>query len=198
MPKSYIDRPRVSTNCFSFPEHSFLKKIFNPWFTQEGLCIHIHHQIKQFGQVRTICSPRVTMREAFITKSHAWISLRRPSLFQQLWLSALTSNQIGFCSHPWLSISLPAWHEDVLRNSHLQIPIPKPQHYTWVGWQAQQQGKHAAWQTPNRLDHKRKSSHHLRIKTLNIQNKERILKAARESGQVIYKSIPVRMTPNFS
>ena len=35
------------------------------------------------------------------------------------------------------------------------------------------------YRTPNRLDEKRKSSHHIIIKILNVQNKERILKAAR-------------------
>ena len=36
------------------------------------------------------------------------------------------------------------------------------------------------------------------IKTLNVQNKERILKAARGKGQVKYKGIPIRITPDFS
>ena len=36
------------------------------------------------------------------------------------------------------------------------------------------------------------------IKTLNAQNKERILKAARGKGQVKYKGIPIRITPDFS
>ena len=43
-----------------------------------------------------------------------------------------------------------------------------------------------AYRTPNRLDQKRKSPHHIIIKTLNIQNKERILKAAREKDQITY------------
>jgi len=37
-----------------------------------------------------------------------------------------------------------------------------------------------AYRTPNRLDQKRKSSHHIVIKTPNAQNYERILKAIRE------------------
>ena len=37
-----------------------------------------------------------------------------------------------------------------------------------------------AYRTPNRLDQKRKSSHHIKIKTPNTLNKERILKAVRE------------------
>jgi hypothetical protein len=36
-----------------------------------------------------------------------------------------------------------------------------------------------AYRTPNRLDQKRKSLCHIKIKTLNIQNKERISKVAR-------------------
>ena len=55
-----------------------------------------------------------------------------------------------------------------------------------------------AYRTPNRLDQKRNSSHHIIIKTPNAQNKERILKAVREKGQVIYKGRPIRITPDFS
>ena len=39
------------------------------------------------------------------------------------------------------------------------------------------------YKTPNRLDEKRKSSGHIIIKTLNILNTERILKAARDKDQ---------------
>ena len=55
-----------------------------------------------------------------------------------------------------------------------------------------------AYRTPNKWDQKRKSSCHRIIKTLNGQNKERILKAAREKGQVTYKNRPIRITPDFS
>jgi hypothetical protein len=48
------------------------------------------------------------------------------------------------------------------------------------------------------LDQKRNSSHHIIIKTSNIQNKEKILKALREEGQVTYKGRPIRITPDFS
>ena len=44
----------------------------------------------------------------------------------------------------------------------------------------------------------KKSSHHIVIKTLNTQNKERILKAARGKGQVTYKGRPIRIIPDFS
>jgi hypothetical protein len=55
-----------------------------------------------------------------------------------------------------------------------------------------------AYRTPNRLDQKRNSSRHIIIKTPNTQNKERILKAVREKGQVTYKGRIIRITPNFS
>ena len=55
-----------------------------------------------------------------------------------------------------------------------------------------------AYRTPNRLDQKRKSSHHIIIKTPNVQNKERLLKAVREKGQVTYKCRPIRITSDFS
>jgi zona occludens toxin (predicted ATPase) len=55
-----------------------------------------------------------------------------------------------------------------------------------------------AYRTPNSLDQKRNSSCHIVIKTPNAQNKERILKAVREKGQVTYKGKLIRITPDFS
>ncbi|KAL6030381.1 hypothetical protein STEG23_024291 [Scotinomys teguina] len=55
-----------------------------------------------------------------------------------------------------------------------------------------------AYRTPKRLDPQKKSSFHIIIKTLNIQNKERILIAANEKGQLTYKGKPIRITPDFS
>ena len=55
-----------------------------------------------------------------------------------------------------------------------------------------------AYRTPNRLDRKRNSSRHIIIRTTNALNKERILKAVREKGQVTYKGRPIRITPDFS
>jgi hypothetical protein len=55
-----------------------------------------------------------------------------------------------------------------------------------------------ACRIPNSLDQKRNSSRHIIIKTPNAQNKERILKAVREKGQVTYKGRPIRITPDFS
>ena len=43
-----------------------------------------------------------------------------------------------------------------------------------------------AYRTPNRLDEKRNPSCHIIIKIPNTQNKERILKAVKEKGQVTY------------
>jgi hypothetical protein len=55
-----------------------------------------------------------------------------------------------------------------------------------------------AYRTPNRLDQKRNFSHDIIIKTPNVQNKERILKAVREKGQATYKGTSIRITPDFS
>ena len=55
-----------------------------------------------------------------------------------------------------------------------------------------------AYRTPNRLDQKRNSSRHIIIRTTNALNKDRILKAVREKGQVTYKGRPIRITPDFS
>ena len=55
-----------------------------------------------------------------------------------------------------------------------------------------------AYRNPYRLDQKRNSSRHIIIKTPNAQNKEKILKAVREKGQVTYKDRPIRITPDFS
>jgi hypothetical protein len=55
-----------------------------------------------------------------------------------------------------------------------------------------------AYSTPNRMDQERKSSCHIIIKTLNTQNKERILKVVRGNGQVTYKGRPIRIIPDFS
>jgi hypothetical protein len=55
-----------------------------------------------------------------------------------------------------------------------------------------------AYRTPSSLDQKRNSSHHIIIKTPNVQNKERILKAVREKDQVTYKGRPIRIIPDFS
>jgi hypothetical protein len=55
-----------------------------------------------------------------------------------------------------------------------------------------------AYRTPNSLDQKRNSSRHIITKTPNAQNKERILKAVRDNGQVTYKVRTIRITPDLS
>jgi hypothetical protein len=55
-----------------------------------------------------------------------------------------------------------------------------------------------AYRTPNRLDQKRNSFCHIIIKPPNALNKDRILKAVSEKGQVTYKGRPIRITPEFS
>jgi hypothetical protein len=54
-----------------------------------------------------------------------------------------------------------------------------------------------AYRTPNDWTKKRTSSCHISIKTLNVQNKERTLKATRGKGQVTYKGRPIRIPPDF-
>jgi hypothetical protein len=55
-----------------------------------------------------------------------------------------------------------------------------------------------AYRTPNILDQKRNSSQNIIIRTTKTRNKDRILKAVREKGQVTYKGRPIRITPDFS
>ena len=55
-----------------------------------------------------------------------------------------------------------------------------------------------AYRTPNRLDQKKPAPRHIIIKTQNINIKEKILRAAKEKGQVTYKGKPIRLTPDFS
>jgi hypothetical protein len=45
---------------------------------------------------------------------------------------------------------------------------------------------------------KKKHPRHIIIKTLSIQNKERILQDAKEKTQVIYKGKPIRITADYS
>ena len=54
------------------------------------------------------------------------------------------------------------------------------------------------YRTPNRLNQKRNSSWHIIVRTTNALNKDRILKAVRENGQVTYKSRPIRIISAFS
>jgi spore coat polysaccharide biosynthesis protein SpsF (cytidylyltransferase family) len=55
--------------------------------------------------------------------------------------------------------------------------------------------RHRRLRTPDR---KRIEHPHIIVKTLKIQNKERILKVAREKHQATYKGKPIRITADFS
>jgi hypothetical protein len=56
-----------------------------------------------------------------------------------------------------------------------------------------------AYRIPNILDQKRNSSQHIIIRTKKkVLNKDRILKAVREKGQVTYKGRRIRITPDIS
>ena len=51
---------------------------------------------------------------------------------------------------------------------------------------------------PSRRNPKRPTAKHKIIKMAKFQNKERILKAAREKQEVIYKGAPIRLATDFS
>ena len=76
----------------------------------------------------------------------------------------------------------------IQQNYRRKLPQPKERYPMKV---------QEAYRTLNRLDQK-KSPRHIIIKTQNIQIKERILRAAKEKGQVTYKGKPIRLTPDFS
>ena len=51
---------------------------------------------------------------------------------------------------------------------------------------------------PSKRNPKRPTSRHIIIKMAELQDKERILKAAREKQGVIYKGAPIRLAADFS
>ena len=51
---------------------------------------------------------------------------------------------------------------------------------------------------PIKKNPKRPTSRHIIIKMANLQDKERILKAAREKKEVTYKGAPIRLETDFS
>ena len=55
-----------------------------------------------------------------------------------------------------------------------------------------------AQRVPYRINPKRHMPRHILIKLSKIKYKEKILKAAREKQQIIYKGIPIRLTADFS
>ena len=54
-----------------------------------------------------------------------------------------------------------------------------------------------AQRAPNILDPGRNTQSHIIITLLNIKDKERILKAAREKDTVTYKGVPIRLSADF-
>jgi hypothetical protein len=54
-----------------------------------------------------------------------------------------------------------------------------------------------AYRTPNRLDQKRNSSRHIIIRKTNALNKDRILKAVRENGEVYIKTDLLELHQTF-
>ena len=55
-----------------------------------------------------------------------------------------------------------------------------------------------AQRVPNKLDPRRNTPRHIIINLLNVKEKERILKAAREKETVTYKGVPIRLSIDFS
>ena len=51
---------------------------------------------------------------------------------------------------------------------------------------------------PSKRNPKRPTARHIIIKMANLQDKERILKAAREKKEVTYKGAPIRLAADFS
>ena len=54
-----------------------------------------------------------------------------------------------------------------------------------------------AQKVPNKMDAKRPTSRHIRIKMPKVKDKEGILKAARDKQTVTYKAIPIRQSADF-
>ena len=55
-----------------------------------------------------------------------------------------------------------------------------------------------AQRVPNKLDPKRTTPIHIKIKMPKVKDKERILKAAREKQMVIFKRVLIRLSADFS
>ena len=55
-----------------------------------------------------------------------------------------------------------------------------------------------AQRVPNKLNPKRNTPRHIRIKMPKVKDKERILKAAREKQRVTYKGVPVSLQADCS
>ena len=55
-----------------------------------------------------------------------------------------------------------------------------------------------AQRVPNKLDPKRTTPRHTKIKMLKVKDKERILKVVKEKKSVTYKGVPIRLSADFS
>ena len=55
-----------------------------------------------------------------------------------------------------------------------------------------------AQRVPNKLDPRKHTPRQIRITSLKIKDKERILKAVREKERVTYKGVPIRVSVDFS
>ena len=55
-----------------------------------------------------------------------------------------------------------------------------------------------AQRVPNKMHAKRPTPRHIIIKMPKVNDKERILKAAREKKLVIYEGVPIRLSADFS
>ena len=55
-----------------------------------------------------------------------------------------------------------------------------------------------AQRVPYRINPRRNMPRHIVIKLVKIKDKEKLLKAAREKRQIIYKGIPIRLSADFS
>ena len=55
-----------------------------------------------------------------------------------------------------------------------------------------------AQRVPNKMDTKRTTPRHIKIKMLKVKDKERISKAAKEKQTVTYKGVPIRLSADFS
>ena len=51
---------------------------------------------------------------------------------------------------------------------------------------------------PNKMDAKRPTPRHIRVKIPKVKDKQRILKAAREKQLITYKGPPIKLSADFS
>ena len=51
---------------------------------------------------------------------------------------------------------------------------------------------------PNKMDVKRPTPRHIKIKMPEVKDKERILKATREKKLLTYRGVPIRLSADFS